>query len=259
MNNNNTSLSVNQAIFRNILNTDSSIITTLSGWADRSLSKIGILNYIIKSVSVYGSNSHPSQTTIGKKAGVNRVWVNKVTNELVSLGIIKKERVIKDGKETSCLYSLSPFLLDSKIGWTLREILPALKLLYIFSKKSVVSQTDTTRYITYMSKNFKILNTNSKSIFRSKKVELYKKRGSSMAVYNPTNSNAYNPEISKQTFDESLRRSNIICGEIAEKTKESRSQSPTQFKRELLSHAQSSGLDDAARVFLNIFMDNAEG
>lgn len=171
----NTNISVrnNQAFSQESLNINNDIFNTLSEWYNRSYSKLDILNYIIKSVSVYGINSHPSQKTIGKHAGVQRGWVNIVTNELVEMGLINKRRVIINGDEMACEYSLTEFFKDSNVCWMLKDILPALKLFSIFKKKEAQVQTDNTPYIDiYFKKNFKILRTRTKSISRKQFMEL---------------------------------------------------------------------------------------
>lgn len=171
----------NQAFSKTYSKSLQDILDMLFEWADRSTSKINILNYIIRNINQYGSESHPSQETIGKNAGVGRWWVNKVTNELVALGLITKTRVIVDGKETACEYALTPILQDSKIRWALKDILPALKWTHIPKVIKTVTQAmfsrDHTPYIKiYFKKNFKILYNSTKSIFRDQKVKISKDR-----------------------------------------------------------------------------------
>jgi len=164
----------NQAFLQYYSQQTKDIINTLSEWSHQGYSKIGILNYIIKNVSCYGVNSHPSQTTIGKHAGVKRGWVNIVTNELVAMGVMEKTRTIIDGNETACEYALTSFFKDPVITWALKDILPALKLFSIFKNKEVPS-IDNTPYIDiYFKKNFKILRTKNKSTSRKQLAKLSK-------------------------------------------------------------------------------------
>jgi hypothetical protein len=169
MNNPNISVRNNQAFSQEYLERTNSVLNTLFEWANRKYSKLDILNYVIKNVACYGKNSHPSQTTIGKHAGVQRGWANIVTNELVAMGLIIKTRVIIDGDETACEYSLTPLLKD--ISWKLKDIVPALKLFYLLHGK----KTDNTPYIKdiYL-KNFKIIVTRNKSTSRKQKSKISK-------------------------------------------------------------------------------------
>lgn len=152
-----------------------SILNTISEWYNRKESAIPILDYIIKSVACYGDNSHPSQTTIGKKANVNRGWANIITNKLVAMGLITKTRVIINGDEQACEYALTPLLKDRTISWMLKDMLPSLKLLHIFSKAERISQEDNTPYKNVYIKNcFKIVTTTNKSISRKQKSKIIK-------------------------------------------------------------------------------------
>ncbi len=174
-NNSNISVRNFQSFYEESSNGSSQVINTLREWYNRSYSKIDILNYIIRNISCYGINSHPSQTTIGKHAGVQRGWVNIVTNELVEMNVILKTRVIINGDEMACEYALTPFFKDPKIRWMLKDILPALKLLSLFYKKEAPVKTDNTPYLNrYFKNNFKILVTRIKSISRKKLIEISK-------------------------------------------------------------------------------------
>lgn len=164
MNNYTISPRNNQAFSEEYSNRVNTVLNTLSEWYLRGYSKVSIFNYIIKNIACYGANSHPSQTTIGRHAGVQRGWVNIVTNELVAMGLLKKTRVIIDGEEQACEYALTDFMLCSDIMWKLKEIFPYLKLLAIFKKKEVHEKADNTPYMfIYFKNNFKIIITNNKS------------------------------------------------------------------------------------------------
>lgn len=165
----------NQAISQESLNVSNDIINTLTEWYNRGHSKIDILNYLIRNISCYGLNSHPSQTTIGRHAGVQRGWVNIVTNELVEMGLITKTRVIINGDEMACEYTLTRFFQDPKVRWMLKDILPALKLLSLFYKKQRAFVTDNTPYLyRYIKNNFKIVFTKIKSISRKQLIKISK-------------------------------------------------------------------------------------
>lgn len=171
----NNSVRNNQAFSEEYSKRTNFVLNTIAEWAYRKYSKISILDYIIKNIACYGSNSHPSQTTIGMKSNVKRGWVNIVTNELVAMGLITKTRVIINGDEQACDYTLTPFLKDSAISWVLKDILPSLKLLHVFNKKEVSFKTDNTPYISiYFRKNFKILRFRNKSISRKQKIKINK-------------------------------------------------------------------------------------
>ncbi len=209
--NNNNSVRNNQAFSKEYSDRTNFVLNTISEWAYRKYSKLSILNYIIKNIVCYGDNSHPSQTTIGRKSNVKRGWVNIVTNELVALGLITKTRVIIDGDEQACEYALTPFLKDVNISWMLKDILPSLKLLYIFSKKEVGLQTDNTPYIDiYFKKNYKIVRTRNKSISRKQKSKINK-----MQQQNIQKQHRY-----YQTRDELYVQRQILIDEQYQKEKE---------------------------------------
>lgn len=255
--NNNITISNNQAFSNNTFNKSEGIIDILSGWADRSFAKIRILDYIIKNISCFGVNSHPSQTTIGKKVGVKRGWVNIVTNELVSMGLITKTRIIIDGEEKSCEYALTPFLKDRSMSWILKNTLPSLKLLHVLSYKKVDVPTDNTPYNKYyIYKNFKILNTVPKSIFRSKKVQLSKNRENSMVFYNPTNSNLYDKELSNKIRDNSLRSTRTITNQIHNNIKTIQEKGNRAIRNEYINQCRESNFNDIEKMFARIICDN---
>jgi len=71
----------------------------------------------------YGPVIHPSQTTIGKKAGRSRITANRITQKLSALGIIKK---INRGVKKTCLYMFpQEVYFDVELRKSLRHLIPA--------------------------------------------------------------------------------------------------------------------------------------
>ncbi len=173
--NNIISVRNNQAFLKEYSQQTIVLLNTISEWCNRDISIIRVLDYIIKNISIYGVNSHPSQTTIGKHAGIKRGWTNVLTNKLVDMGLITKTRVIINGDEQACEYALTPLLKDRNIGWMLKDVLPALKLLYLFRKTKAAIKSDCTPYIGIYIKEFtKIVITGLKSISRKQKSKINK-------------------------------------------------------------------------------------
>ncbi len=172
MNNINISVSNDQSFSQSISNAHPVIVGLLTEWSYSAPLKLRILSELIRSIAIYGINSHPSQSRLARRSGSTRRWVNKVTTELVSMGLLIKQRVIVDGKELACEYSLTKILLDSKIMWALKELIPSFKLLAIFTKKRALDKPAEQKLSSpefspynklYFKKNFKIIITRLKS------------------------------------------------------------------------------------------------
>jgi len=338
MNNNNISLSINQAFSQQCLN----IAYWLGGslpatFVPEKLSEIFTLSRqkmfkcILRSINIHNS-SFISLTTIGKAGNVNRQAAAEFLDLCETLGIFK---IIRRGKERkSNIYSLGEVLKNSAVRWSLRDVFLNLTRSYtkmvdaikgmsacletpinkqkrtllininVFKKKYTSSSSYRERVLhstpflpkqdwlnqqkalwadwsltpgTYMTKNdyqkyygksdFPENEIKRKIQTQSEQQRFNKRKYPSdfpslTPAYDPfhtTDSDSHNKYSSKEIYQKSLRKTQLIIDPIRSSTVEARKKPPAEFKRELLSHAQSSGLDDAARVFLNIFMDNAEG
>lgn len=143
MNNNNISVSNNQAFLKESFNIAYSlggstpamfVPERVSGYTPLRLKMI---NFVIRSINIH-KDSFVAQSTIAKSVGCNREAVNVAFKFFVEQGLFTVESGKK--KRRTNKYFLGPVLLDSKIRWALRYVSTGLTRAY----HKIVSQLNKT-------------------------------------------------------------------------------------------------------------------